>query len=258
MRRAAVIVLLVLISVAGYFLLAGILNTREAAARMKCVSNLKGIALSLHNYASTNTYLPHATLPNAGLAPEERLSWLVTIVPYVESDNLHSRMNLEKGWEAEENHFAALLKVRYLVCPDFPHRRPTSTVVTHYLGVAGLGPDAAMLPLDHPRAGFFGHERKLKLENIASGMSTLMAATETTHQNGCWTAGGFPTVRGLDDDGLPLLGRDGQFGGLHRIGANVVFADGSVRFWRDSLDHKIIKAMACIRGREDVGPIGDE
>ena len=32
---------------------------------------------------------------------------------------------------------------------------------THYLGVAGLGEDAPLLPLTDPRAGFFGYDRKV-------------------------------------------------------------------------------------------------
>ena len=54
-----------------------------------------------------------------------------------------------------------------------------------------------------------------------------------------WTAGGYPTVRGLDPAGGPYLGEGGQFGNDHHRGdffaltppplTNVCFADGSVR-----------------------------
>jgi prepilin-type processing-associated H-X9-DG protein len=65
--------------------------------------------------------------------------------------------------------------------------------------------------------------------------------------SGAWTAGGPATVRGLNEDD-PYLAIDGQFGGIHRGGANVLFADASVRFFPESGDSQMFKAMATVLG----------
>ena len=43
--------------------------------------------------------------------------------------------------------------------------------MTHYVGVAGVGPDAGRLPADDPRAGVFGYGRQTRLEDITAGSS---------------------------------------------------------------------------------------
>src|SRR5207248_2816468 len=136
---------------------------------------------------------------------------------------------------------------------------PVSTLVpTNYIGIAGLGPDAATLPAEDPGAGMFGYERKLSLRDLGDRKSTLLAAVETARTSGAWTASGPPTVRGVEEGGPPYLGADGQFGGTHRGGANALFADGSVRFLQDSLDPQVFRAMATVRGSAGAGPLRAE
>ena len=83
-------------------------------------------------------------------------------------------------------------------------------------------------------------------------------AVETVRTTGAWTAGGPPTVRGLEGDGPRYLTRHGPFGGLHRGGANALFADASVRFLPESTDPQVIEALATIRGSAGAEPIGEE
>jgi prepilin-type processing-associated H-X9-DG protein len=231
---------------------------RAAALRMTCRNNLRQIGLAVHSYNDANAHFPPATDPNPALPAESRFSWLVSLVPYVEATNIDIRRDRQKGWDAEENRYLALTDLRYLHCPGFPNRPPVSTLLpTHYVGIAGLGTDAAALPLEDQRAGFFGYERKVSA-SLIEGSSTLLAVLETTRVTGAWTAAGPATVRGVEGEGPPLLGADGEFGGLHYGGTNALFADGSVRFLRESLDPGAIRARASIHGRGGLEPIGDE
>src|SRR5262249_12649728 len=158
------------------------------------------------------------------LPPGRRLSWLVAIVPYVEANTLYGKMAKDKGWDAEENSFAALAELRYLQCPGFPDRLPTSTLApTHYVGLTGRSADSIALPAGHPRAGFLGYERKLSVGDIEGRTATLLAAAETAQASGSWVAAGPPTARGLEGQARPYLGAGGQLGGTHRGGANAVF-----------------------------------
>jgi prepilin-type processing-associated H-X9-DG protein len=115
----------------------------------------------------------------------------------------------------------------------------------HYLGVTGLGKDAATLPLDDPNAGFFGYERKLRFEDIKKGPSTTLTVVETAWAEGAWTAAP-DSVRGLDPEKSPYLSVPQQFGGNHPGGANVLFADGSVRFLELGFDPQEFERMATI------------
>lgn len=255
---SVVVVLLILILTSG-LLLIGTTKVREAAVRMQCRNNLRQIGISLHSYNDQQGHFPMAVEPNVDLPPERRLSWLVCLEPYMEASNLQVRLDRQKGWDAEENRYLALTVLCCLRCPNLSHQPPVSTLVpTNYVGIAGVGMDAATLPLEDPRAGFFGYERKLTLGDIKEGTSTLLVAIETARTTGAWTAGGPPTVRGIEEDVLPFLGTEGQFGGTHWNGANALFGDGSVRFLRNSLDPRLIAVMATIQGSKGAGPIGEE
>jgi prepilin-type processing-associated H-X9-DG protein len=244
---------LVAVVTAG-LLLTGIAKVREAAARMQCSDNLKLNGMSLHNYHDVNGRFPPAGMPDPELPPERRLSWLVALVPYVEATDLYAKMEKAEGWDSERNRFLALLEIRYLRCPGFPERPPASTLVpTHYVGIAGLGTDAVALPPGDVRAGFLGYERKVRFEDLGHHTSSLLVAIETVQTNGSWTAAGPPTVRGLDLDAPPYLGRDGQFGGTHSGGANALFADGSVRFLGEALSVETLAALISRAGGEPVG-----
>jgi prepilin-type processing-associated H-X9-DG protein len=247
MRRLAnvIVVVLILVICAG-FTVAAIVRVREAAARISCTNNLKQIGQSVYAYGDENGKLP-PVMPNPDLRPEQRLSWIVAIVNYTEATNLYSRMDTAKGWEAEENHFAALMRWRTFECPSFPQGTPVGTLVpTNYIGVAGLRADAATLPKGDPRAGLFGYDREVKPKDIQGRASNLLAVAETGRAEGTWIAAGPPTVRGLEADGSPYLGRGGQFGGLHWHGTNVLMADGSVRSLNDDTAADVLESMAVL------------
>lgn len=250
------IAVLALITLGG-LLVVGIIRVREAAARIQCANNLRQIGLSLHDYQAFYGSFPEAAMPNPALPAEGRLSWLVAVVPFVESDNVYARMDKGKGWEAEENRFAALTPRAYLHCPAAPEGVPDSTLVpTFYVGLAGVGADAAALPAGDPRAGFFGYERKLTSKDIRGNEDNLLMAAETARAEGAWTAAGRPTVRGLERGGPPYLGDGGQFGGLHRGGANAVFADASVRFLPRRTAPEVLEALVTLRAGAGPAPAG--
>jgi prepilin-type processing-associated H-X9-DG protein len=81
-----------------------------------------------------------------------------------------------------------------------------------------------------------------------------MAVAETGRALGPWTAGGPPTIRGLDPSDRPYIGQDRQFGGTHPGGSMVLFVDGSVRFVKSSIDPRVFEAMSTIAGGEAVPP----
>lgn len=156
--------------VVGWLLVTAVARVREAADQTQCTNNLRQIGLALLDYNSAYQHFPRAAEPSADLPPERRLSWLISIAPYYEATDLYVRMDKKKGWDAEENRYLALTILKYLQCPCFPEGPPTSTLVpTHYIGMAGLGADAATLPPGDARVGFFVYDRDRRSEALARG-----------------------------------------------------------------------------------------
>jgi hypothetical protein len=243
---------------------------RRAAARSQCANNLKQIALGLHNYADTNPVgyrpaLPAGTVPNAGLDPERRLSWVVALLPYVEQDNLYKQVRLAEAWDAKDNLPATQTLLKITHCPDWGREaEPNATYLTAYLGVSGVGPDAGTLPVGDRRAGALGQDRRLALEEVTDGTSNTLLVLESARDNGPWARGGAATLRGLDPAERPYLGAGRPFGGTHfaentvfgrgkPVGCNAAMADGSVRFLREAVSPEALEALATAAGGDDPG-----
>jgi hypothetical protein len=248
---------------------------RRAAARSQCANNLKQIALGLNNYAGTYTPgesadgqthgLPAGTVPNAALSPEQRLSWFVEVLPFIEQDTLYKAFDLQKGWKDPVNEPAARTPLKVLSCPDWGREMgPNPPYLTAYLGVAGLGADAARLPADDRKAGIFGYDRRTPLAAITDGTSNTLLILESARDNGAWARGGPATVRGLVPGEQPYLGIGRPFGGTHfaentvfgrgkSLGCNAAVADGSVRFLAESMSPHVLEALVTVAGGEEVG-----
>ena len=232
---------------------------REAQARDVCANNLRQIGLGLHNYASVHAdSFPFGTIQNDALAPERRLGWLVGLWTFL--DQWFWIFDTSKPWDDDANRITrghgvgedvrVVGRVQVLCCPaaNEPAEEPMPGL-TSYVGITGLGTDSASLPREDPRIGVFGYDRQTFLAEIKDGMSTTIAVAETA-ERGPWTAGGTHTLRGLDPDRKPYLGRGRQFGGNHGGGAMVLFADGSVRLLRDSIDSRTFEVLSTIAGGE--------
>lgn len=166
------------------------------------------------------------------------------------------------SWDAEENRPVTHGPYRIYRCPSMGEDRTDNR--TTYVGMAGIGPDAASLALKDKRCGAFGHDRKITIRDVTDGISDTILVIETERDNGPWARGGYATVRGVDPDERPYFGEDNPFGRAHRphrhrwlrgpVYANVALADGSVRLVGASVDAKVIEALATIAGREEIPP----
>jgi prepilin-type processing-associated H-X9-DG protein len=268
-RRANFIVAAVVLLLLAGLLLPQILFIREAAKRIQCQNNLKSLGQALDCYQGVNGHYPPGTVVNADLPPDRRLSWHVDLHAFmVGGEKL--LLNKDEPWDAEENRepkysvpkdnnrVEVIGQPTWLTCPSNPNRAaPGTPGLVHYVGVAGVGEDAALLPVKDPWAGVFGYDRKTRPEDIKDGASRTLMVVETDRHNGPWTAGGPATVRGLNPGQPPYLGRSGQFGSGHDRGTktNALFADGSVRYlWLEGgMSAETFEALATIAGADEVG-----
>jgi hypothetical protein len=231
------------------------------------------MGIGLHGFHDVTGHFPSATVPNASLPPEQRLSWLSEIYPDYLIGGYASLFNKDKAWDAPDNwpprchrldmqgnaQEEPFFDIRGLTCPAHPHTTASDSYSTDYVGITGLGSASAELPLSDSHAGFFGYDRQITFKDIKDGTSNTIAVVEVL-DGGAWTAGGHATVRGLAADGRPYLGEGGQFGSLHgsptvfsrSSGMNVLLADASVHYFASDLAPEVFEAMATIAGGENV------
>lgn len=227
-----------------------LLRVRTAAEQLTCKNNLRVIGAALNMYQERNRSYPAGTLPQKHLQPDRRLSWYADLLPFLGRQSLYEKFDLREGWEAEVNRQAVHTPVQGLRCPSYEGEpAQDSSALTEYVGIAGVGENAAQLPVADSLAGVFGYDRKTTVQDVTRGVGYTMMATETALENGPWAAGGEATVRGLSPAQKPYIGRGRPFGGLHRGGLNVLYVDGKVEFVTEHVNPKLFEDGAKIHER---------
>ncbi len=260
---AEVLVVICIIGISIGLLLPAVRSVRVPAARISCINNLKQLMLAMHNYESMDRPAPYRSTgyPDSptdrpfppgcigpGTSPEERLSWMVKLLPYLEQDSVYRQFDFEKGYAG--NLPAAQARFRTFICPA-SKEEATAEAVTHYVAMSGIGYAAAEQPAGAVGNGFMGYDRLTSIEMIKDGTSNTIALMETRVGIGLWARGGASTVRGFDPADMPLHGDNRPFGG-HSTGMHAAMADGSVRSLRPSIDAQRFAAAITIAGGETV------
>jgi prepilin-type processing-associated H-X9-DG protein len=240
------------------------------AERERCGRSLSQLAWALLGYQSVHGSFPAGTQGGGCLSPEQRISWVPLVLSFTDYyQSMRYLFGMDRPWDSVENRFPRIESTpvggpsQILSRPEPPdlprglacranHCKtgPGLPGPIHYVGIAGMGTDAPYLPSGHPRAGVFGYDRQTRMADITDGAATTMLLAETMSANGPWTTGGPATVRGLDQARQPYHGPNRQFGGLHRGGTMVAFADGSVRFVRETINPSIFEGLSTIAGGE--------
>ncbi len=271
------IVILILVVLAGLLIPASE-NVRRAGSRMSCKRNLQQLGQACHAYRDTFGHFPPGTAPGTPLPPEKRLSVHVLLVPYLEDKAGFGKFNLTAAWDAEPNP-KALDESRdsyrfecgeWSTCelgmasrrkmPGWPAATPPTTT---YVGMAGLGADAATCPFDAAGIGMFGYDRALKADQVKDGLANTMLVIETGYEVGPWVRGGPTTVRPLEPDAGQLTGDGFPFGGTHirdrsffrgrePDGFHILLGDGNVRHVQNTIHADVLAALATIAGGEEV------
>lgn len=237
-------------AVAVALLLPAVQQAREAARRTQSKNNLKQLGLALHNYHEQNNSFPAGTHPNEKLKPEERLSWLAEILPHLDQQPLHDRIEFDEAWDSKKNDPFTSTKLPVLINPSQPDQG-MAVAPTNYVGMAGVGKDAPELPLGHKRAGVFGYNRKTGLRDMTDGASNTVMVSEASQQIGPWAKGGTSTLRSLTKKPY-IHGPDG-LGGSHAGGCMMLLGDGSVQFISENIDPETMERLVKIADGEPVG-----
>jgi RNA polymerase sigma-70 factor (ECF subfamily) len=193
--------------------------------RNTSVNNLKQIALAVHNYADSNGHLPAAAIYSEDGTP--LLSWRVAILPYIEQDALYKAFKLDEPWDSTHNK-KLLAQMPKLYAPLAGEVKDKHS--TFYRAFTGKGT-------------VFPGPKGIRFADIVDGTSSTLMVVEAGEAVP-WTKPA--ELRYAPDRPPPALG--GMFVG----GFNAAFADGSVRFIKDTIDVKTLRALITRNGGEKI------
>jgi hypothetical protein len=236
-------------------------RVQNASERAKCQNNIKEMMLALHNAESNcdsrlpmQPHFPTGCVSYEGnriAVSEEKLSWMVSILPYLGEDKANGLFNLKAGYNDSQNQKGARTKISRFLCPLLLDGFVDLTQLTHYVAMAGVGIDSASWPAKTPGIGFMGYDRLTSLEgDVTDGLSNTIAIMETSQLNGSWAQGGPTTVRGFDPQSKIYDKEATSWKGHNSSGFMVGLGDGSVRYIRSSISPKALAAAITIAGGE--------
>jgi prepilin-type processing-associated H-X9-DG protein len=214
----------------------------ESPTRTRCHQNLKSIGLAIHAYGTKYGHLPPAyTVDKQG---HRMHSWRVLILEFLNAD-LYTKYDLSQPWNSPAN--LALAKE---MKKDSPYHciseTPEDASWTSYVML--VGPTAIS-------NGPLGR----KCQEITDGVSNTVMVVEMSPSGILWTAPYDLNVAEMSfrlNDPSRACVRS-----RHSNGANVLFADGSVRYFsagdrsKDAEAH--LKALVTVNGGEDMTTFKD-
>jgi prepilin-type N-terminal cleavage/methylation domain-containing protein/prepilin-type processing-associated H-X9-DG protein len=272
-------------------LLPAVHAAREAARRAGCSNNLRQMGLALQGYHDARGSFPMGYVASSDTDPyvtSPGWGWAAMILPHLEQAPLFASANFGLPVERPENFTTRVAALDTYTCPA--DRNPGLYTATDQSGAvvgvfrtnsyaacygAGLEID------DQPSSGngLFRRNLVVRLSEVRDGSSSTIAVGE---RGAClvrtpWCGApdgaismftpnssfeGYPAgaigrgaelvVAHVDDVqfNAPGTGPD-DFYSPHPLGGNFLFADGSVRFVRDTVDLAVLRAL-CTR---DLGEV---
>lgn len=279
MQRYSILQLLVLVTAIAVVLALVVIplqRAREHARQMGCSTQLKQVALALHNYHSAYNHFPAAMTGNANSA--SRLSGLIWLTPYSEARHYWETISTPSSFNGlayppmgpspqDENFPPWRTQLRVLQCPSDPSWDGSNERVLKTLAKTNfafsVGDRIANLyqcqGLDEVR-GAFAPNQNTRLKDVTDGASHTVCLAEIATEHGRHLQGqfsiGHPSSL-ADDPGSCFLSRDparwlfyDSKQELSELGRGGAFADGSGGF---SLVHTILppNAPSCAIGKTE-------
>ena len=212
--------------------LPAVVPVTEAARRIKCTSNMKQLALAMHNYATANHCFPPAYVADRNGKP--LYSWRALLLPFIDGDTVAKRFHYDEPWDSAANRKLWKDSPKLFQCTSAKHVADDCT--TDYVMV--VGPHTLS---DGPHSRKFG--------DITDGFSNTIMLVEVADSGINWAE---PKDLEFDKMDFKINGQKPCVGSHHGGGANVALCDASVRFLSDTFPAETLKAALTIDGGEKV------
>ena len=160
----------------------------DAELRLTKISQL------LLKHLTAEETFPSGTVPILGIVPENRLSWMAVLADRLDGSTIHPIW--DKAWNSPQNEAFVRRKLTVFQNPAIGELTGSDGYpASHFVGVTGVGADAARLDNRHPRAGIFGEDRRTRIDDIRDGASNTLLVLGVRDHLGSWAAGGQPTMQ---------------------------------------------------------------
>jgi len=217
-------------------LLPALTTSRESDPPCSCPNNLKQIGTALCVYHEEYGCFPPAYVTDDAGRPMH--SWRVLILPYVGEQDLYDAYHFDEPWNGPNNSKLGKIPVQTFQCPSDGQNGRTTTNYVAVVGPDTPWPGRASTNLD---------------EDFADGPENTLLVVEVTNSGISWIE-----PRDLHVTQMPprINSKAGQgISSGHPGGANVSFADGSIRFLPDGLSPKTLRAMLTRTGAEKIDSV---
>jgi RNA polymerase sigma factor (sigma-70 family) len=198
----------------------------ESELIIRSATNLKRIAGGIHAYLfAHNSSFPPAAIYSADGKP--LLSWRVAVLPYLGENEkaLHAQFKLDEPWDSPHNK-GLLAKMPKVLAPVVS--RKGEDYATYYQAFVGKG-------------ALFEQDRTVTIADVTDGTSnTLMVAEALTPVP--WTKPEDLTFAAGDPSS--------KLGGQFKDGFVAATADGALRFFKKSIDPRLLKEVITRNGGE--------
>ncbi len=210
------LVVMAIITVILALLLPAMVGARSASRRVNCINNLKQIDLALQSYLNTYSVLPSgsydAVRPVSTGSGGYQVSWIVSMLPYMEQSPLYHGFNFQQGAQDPVNHTVRMSWLSSLLCPsdDSAGRSwfaawpaPGRGVEPGRSSYAGCQNDVEA-PIDEDNHGVFFLNSHVRVVDVTDGLSQTLFVGEVPWRLAAgWVSGTRATLR---NTGHPING----------------------------------------------------
>ncbi len=183
------LVVIAIIAILIGLLLPAVQKVRDAAARTQCQNNLKQVSLAIFNFESAYHLLPTSIRPG-GFTTAPRISWTISVLPFLEQENLNKYYDFSTTWSSATNLPLTSLPIKIFQCPSAPN--PTRkdgdpqinvwdiVAVTDYAASTGISPLATNInSRGAPLPGMLPKNQTATLANVTDGLSNTLLLIES-------------------------------------------------------------------------------
>jgi hypothetical protein len=206
----------------------------------------------------------------SGRDPGQRVSWMAALLPYLGRQELYNRIDFERSWRDPKNWLPGRTLIAEFLDPMYPASSfrvvrpdlPFEMAATHYVGIAGIGLDAADYPANDvafdTKRGLLSYDSSRRLKDVERGLSNTIMLIQTPYDGPAgvtpWIAGGGSTLRGVPEkDSIApfVLGNDRTGKPIThngKRGTYAVMADSTVRWIDAKISDAVFQAMVTVKG----------